>query len=96
MKYLACSKCNNLYAFPDLEGVELSCGAFTDFELMQAQDALDHGVRPNWDKALKLGDVRFASVSSCGGELKEITEEEFEVRMEELRNSITFKGFREK
>lgn len=97
MKFYVCCKCSNLYTHPNNEGVDLTCGAFVDFDLMDIQDALDHGVRPSLNKGLKLGDVRFASVVSCGGQLDEISEEEFQTQMDKLVEGMyKFKGVRER
>jgi hypothetical protein len=95
LRYFKCKKCESLSVGPDTEGVELTCGAFTNFELMDAQDAMDHGATPDWDKALKLGRVRFASVSSCGGELQEISEEESNDAASKMTDEIEFIGVRE-
>lgn len=96
VKYLKCNKCGNLSVGPVIEGVEITCGAFSDFIALDAQDALDHGVRPNWEKGLKLGDVRMNSVQTCGGEFEEISEEEMNATVEEMTDQIKFKGVRDK
>lgn len=96
VKYFKCKKCANLSIGPDIEGVEITCGAFSDYETLDAQDALDHGVRLNWDKALKLGDVRLNSVQTCGGEFEEISEEEMTSLVDEMAEEFKFKGVRER
>lgn len=96
VKFFKCNKCGNLSAGPDFDGVDLSCGAFTDYSLMDAQDALDHGVRPSFHKGLKLGDVRLAAVSSCGGALVEISEEESTRLVDEMSEAREFEGWRER
>jgi hypothetical protein len=96
VKYFKCKSCENVSFGPPVEGVEISCGAFKEYSFMDAQDALDHGVRPDWDKALKLGDIRLASVSSCKGEMVEITEEEANEFADRMAESIQFKGVRNK
>lgn len=97
MKHYSCSKCGNLYIHPNNDGVDLTCGAFVDFDLMDVEDALNHGVRPSLHKGLKLGDVRFASVISCGGPLEEISEEEFSSQMDKMVEGMyKFKGVRER
>lgn len=94
--YYKCNKCGNLSVGPKTDGVEISCGAFTDYSLMDTQDALDHGVRPSFDKGLKLGDIRLAAVSSCGGSMEEITEEESTRLVDEMADKFEYKGVRER
>jgi hypothetical protein len=95
MKYVICEKCENLYIHPDIEGVELSCGAFDDFSSLDVDKMLSDNIRPSFEKGLEIGDIRFNSVSSCGGQLKEITEEELEKFVIKLSEQLTFKGIRE-
>jgi hypothetical protein len=100
MKYLLCEKCGNLYVYPNIEGVQLNCGAFVDYMEMEVDDCQESGPWPSEleDPEYKgpLGKIAFASVSSCGGTLKEITEEESQLRVEQLADKITFKGIRER
>ena len=100
MKYLACEKCGNLYVFPNIEGVQLNCGAFVDYMELDVEDCANEGPWPSeledTDSKGPVGKIAFASVSSCGGPLKEITEEESQLRVEQLAEKITFKGIRER
>ena len=96
VKYFKCKKCANLSVGPSIEGVEIICGAFSDYEILDAQDALDHGVRPTWDKGLKLGGVRMNSVQTCGGEMKEISFSEMNTVVDEMTDKIKFNGVRDK
>lgn len=94
--YFKCKKCGNLSVGPKIEGVEISCGAFTDYETLDIQDALDHGVRPSFEKGLKLGKLKFNSVSTCRGDLEEITEEEADRLAADMAEKFQYKGMREK
>lgn len=96
MHYIRCEKCGNMYVCADIEGVDLSCGAFTDFMNLDAQDILNYKISISPNLQAGIGDIEMNMVYTCGGKLSEITEEEVEKIIDKMRNKKTFNGIRER
>lgn len=97
VKYYKCTNCDNLTAGPEIQGVEISCGAIIDFALLGEQEADEKGLEPDFSKVLTLddqplGEIRLASVSYCHGQLEEITEEESGRLVEQMSDKLNYKG----